>query len=91
MGLKLKEVEIEDESPFIGKPLKDVEVKAGRPFLVVALIKSDGTVTQKPPLSTILQSKDRLLLMGHEDELPQLADKVNPMKGMTYRGSKAGR
>lgn len=86
IGLQLAESQIESGSPLDGQSLRNVERGGTGNLLIVAVKKSDGTILRHPPAETILQSQDIVVLLGHQDDMSQLALKAKSQAAKIYRG-----
>lgn len=91
IGLYFSELEVAAGSPLIDRPLGDIEVKSNHGFLIVGLRRSDGSTVINPGGDMKLASGDLVIALGHQDDIPQLAQKFNATAPqMRYRGAKMG-
>lgn len=88
IGLQLAEYRIESGSPLEGQSLRNVERNGSGNCLIVAVKKLDGTILRHPPADTVLQTQDIVILLGHQDDLPQLAVKAKSQGIKMYRGAR---
>lgn len=88
LDLQVHEFTIAANSPLIGKTIRDLEVRGQGIFLVVALRQRDGTVSTHPQPTVELCPGDTVLVMGHQDDLPQFTRRQGLNQQMQYRGSK---
>jgi voltage-gated potassium channel len=88
IGLNLDELQISATSPLQGQTLSAIEIQGNRGFLIVGLRKRDGEVVLNPPGETPLQVGDVVIVVGHHDDLPQLAKRYVLSKELIYRGAK---
>lgn len=90
IGLQLDELEIADGSPLENRPLADLEVRGNQGFLVVAVRRRDGTILLNPATETVLQPKDVVIVLGHQDDIPQLVSRyqLTHHHQITYRGAR---
>lgn len=87
INVRLDELTIFSGSPFIGKTISRLEIQGKGTFIIVALRRLDGTVIKNPQPGVILEAGDKVIVMGHRNDLPRFA-KVNESKSkMRYRGS----
>ncbi len=86
IGLEMIEARIEAGSPMVGQTLRSVELTGSGGIVIVAIKKADGTVLRNAPSDTILGALDTLILLGHREDLPQLALKAKPAATRVYRG-----
>lgn len=86
--LKLEELSITSNSPFVNQPISEMETGGQGAFVVVALRQLDGTILIHPSHSFILQEGDTVILLGHQGDLPQFARRFSMKRsGLTYRGT----
>lgn len=88
IGLSLDELKISANSPLSGHRVADIEVQGNRGFLIVAVRRHDGQVILNPPGETPLLTGDVVIVVGHHDDLPQLAKRYVLQKEMIYRGAR---
>ncbi|TWT88810.1 Inner membrane protein YbaL [Pseudobythopirellula maris] len=88
IGLKLDELPIAAGSPLDGGTVGDIDLKGNRAFLVVAVRRADGGVAVDPPAEFALTGGDTVLVLGHANELPQLARRYAATKEILYRGAR---
>ena len=87
IGLQITEVPIDDAMAADQTTVRDVERHGEGGFILVAIKRKDGTFIKNPNAAELLLAGDRLLVLGHQEELPQLVRKVTKQDtGMTYRG-----
>ena len=89
MGLQLDELQIDSGSLLTGRTLADIQVHGNRGFLIVALRKACGETVVNPPGEALLEAGDTVIVLGHEDDIPQLVNRYALKREMTYRGVKA--
>ncbi len=75
LGLRLDELEIQDASPLIDGSIADLKIRGKRPFLIVALRTLQGEVRLNPSSSDRLRQGDRVVILAHEADLPQLCSR----------------
>lgn len=88
IGLKLAELEVSAGSPLDGHQVSDIELKGNRSFLIVAVRHASGDIVVDPPADCPLSRGDTVIVLGHADELPQLARRYVAEEEIMYRGSK---
>ncbi|MEZ6073622.1 MAG: NAD-binding protein [Pirellulales bacterium] len=88
IGLEFKELEVGTDSPLAGKTLADIEVRGNHGFLIVGVRRSGGETTLNPSPSTGLSSGDVVIVLGHNNDIPQVAARffARP-RTTTYRGA----
>lgn len=65
LGVHMSEVQVHDESPLIGKTVKDIEIEGTGAYLIVAIRHDDGTLVAKPHGDTNIHALDSIIVMGH--------------------------
>ncbi|KAA1261867.1 Voltage-gated potassium channel Kch [Rubripirellula obstinata] len=87
MGLRFDELVVQADSWLVEKRISDIELHSNHGFLIVGMRGSDGTHQLNPPPTTKLHAGDVVIILGHQDDIPELADRftAKPAK-MTYRG-----
>lgn len=87
IGLQFSELTVHAGSPLEDKRLKDIEIRSNHGFLIVALRKAEGSTMLNPPAETELAAEDVVIVLGHKDDIPQLAARFSTgTNKMTYRG-----
>ena len=87
IGLQFEELNVAPDSPLCNRALGEIEVRSNHGFLIVALRRSDGTTLLNPPTSTKLTAGDVVIVLGHDNDIPQLAQRFSATsKKITYRG-----
>ena len=86
IGVVLEEFEVSEA--LIGHTVGDVERCGAGGFMVVAVRRVGGTILRNPDQSCVLAEQDRILLLGHRENLPDLerAFKVHSTP-LRYRGA----
>lgn len=88
IGLQIAEAKIESGSPLAGKTLRSAEVIGSGGVVIIAIKKSDGTIMPHPAGETILEPHDTIILLGHNDTIPQLTIKTKSEVTRMYRGAR---
>jgi voltage-gated potassium channel len=73
MEFRLEEVEIAPGSTFVGRTLRDLDVRDRTGALVLALREHDGSFRTNPSPDTVMASGQVLIAIGTQDELEALA------------------
>lgn len=84
--VQLDEFVIPPNSSLIGTSLGDLLVRGKRNFIIVAIRRADGQTITNPSDTTALTTGDTLILMGHEGDIPQIAQHYALKRQMQYRG-----
>ncbi len=87
IGLQFDELEVSPGSPLANQPLSNIEVRSNHGFLIVGIRHADGSTTLNAAADTKLLEGDVVIVLGHKDDIPQLAERFSSKsKKMTYRG-----
>ena len=87
IGLEFDEIPIDATSALAERTLGDIEVRSNHGFLVVGIRQSDGNTILNPPTDTKLAAGDVVIVLGHENDTAQLAERyASGRNKMTYRG-----
>ena len=87
IGLQFDELRVESNSPLVGKTLGDIEVRSNHGFLIVGIRRDDGSTVINPAGDTSLFAGDIVIVLGHDDDIPQLASRFSSSAKITYRGA----
>lgn len=87
LDIQLSELVIDDDSSLVGGTIGDIELRGQGTFIIVALRRADGEVMIHPNRHTYLIKGDSVILMGHQGDMPNFAQKLALKKQMRYRGA----
>lgn len=85
IGLEMTEVIVAQGSYLEGRAVGEIEAEAGG-FVIVAVKTSDGKLLRATDQSIRLNSGDALVILGHQDVLPELTRRAKPAPTTAYRG-----
>jgi len=87
IGLRFDQLEVADGAALVGKPLGSIEIRSNHGFRVVGIRSRQGQTLMNPPGDTVLNAGDVVIVLGHHDDIPQLAERfVDAAPKITYRG-----
>ena len=90
IGLQFDDLKVHAESPLANRALSEIEVQSNHGFLIVGIRHADGSISINPSAQTRLQAGDTVIVLGHDDDIPQLAARFTSTKPkITYRGATA--
>lgn len=69
LEIQLEELELREGADVLGKSLQEVAIRKRTGTTILAIKKSDGRILTNPPVSTVLESGDRLILVGTANQL----------------------
>jgi voltage-gated potassium channel len=78
LELEIEQVEIGEESPFIGRALKDTGIRSEHGVIVIAIRRADGAMIFNPFADTVIEVKDALVALGSHSSLETLEQMANP-------------
>ena len=78
LELEIEQVEIGQDSPFIGRPLKETGIRSEHGVIVIAIRRADGVMIFNPFADTIIEEKDALVALGSHSSLETLEKMANP-------------
>jgi voltage-gated potassium channel len=78
LELEIEQVEIGEDSPFIGRALKDTGIRSEHGVIVIAIRRADGDMIFNPFADTIIQESDALVALGSHSSLETLEQMANP-------------
>ncbi|HET6489194.1 MAG TPA: potassium channel protein [Syntrophales bacterium] len=73
LELRMDEMEICEGSPLIGKSLEESEIRQRYGLIIVAVKKESGKMIFNPVASYVIQSGDKLIALGEEDNVSKLS------------------
>ncbi|MGF1492054.1 MAG: potassium channel family protein [Microcoleaceae cyanobacterium] len=88
VDLQLDELAVPIDSALIGQQIGDLDIRGQRAFLVIALRRQDGALINHPEPQVKLQGADTLIVLGHQGDIPQLAQQYRLKQEIRYRGAK---
>jgi voltage-gated potassium channel len=71
--VQIDELTVGDTSSLVGKTVRELEIRGKGAFIVIALRRNNGELISHPHPSFLLNSQDTLIVLGHQEELPQFA------------------
>jgi voltage-gated potassium channel len=87
IGLQFHELTVASDSALVNKTLNQIEVRSNHGFLIVGIRHADGSTVLNPPPETELLAGDIVIVLGHDDDIPQLAQRFSSIGNrITYRG-----
>jgi voltage-gated potassium channel len=72
LDLQMEEITISEQSPFIGKNLKDVCRKRDTGVIIVGIKKADGKMVFNPGGMSNFDARDTLIVLGQPSEITKL-------------------
>jgi voltage-gated potassium channel len=87
IDMQIADLDIPADSPFVGQNVAYVEVRGRHSFVIVAVRKANGTAIPRPDSSLLLGAGDRLVVIGHKDDIPQFVQRFQAKRGIQYRGN----
>ena len=72
--VQMEELQIKEESPFVDKTLMELQVRGKGAFMIIALRRLNDRLIFRPSATQLLNAGDSLIILGHQDKLPQFAE-----------------
>jgi voltage-gated potassium channel len=89
IDVQIDELVVPVNSALVGLTIGDLEVRGKGTFIVVALKQSDGQSITHPSHSTVLSGGDKVIVLGHQGDIPQFVRQFELRRQLRYRGAKA--
>jgi voltage-gated potassium channel len=86
IDLKIDEFPIPAHSSLDGKNLNEVETIGQGAFLIVGIKQADGTMVHNVEKSHVIRAGDRLIILGHRQDIPAFAARHLSTAVVNYRG-----
>lgn len=86
LHLRIDEFPIPLLSPLDGKTLADIETIGQGIFLIIGVRRTDGSIVDNPGKEDRIHVGDRLVIVGHEEDIPKFAARHITPRPMQYRG-----
>ncbi len=88
IDIQVNELLVSPESPLLRRAIGEVENNSKGTFIIVALKRADGTVLIHPSHEEVLQVNDAIMIMGHQGDMPNFAQRSAARSQMRYRGAR---
>ncbi|MGC1308205.1 MAG: potassium channel protein [Phormidesmis sp.] len=88
IDIQVNELSVLADSPLKGRTIGAVETHGRGTFIVVALKRKDTTIVVHPGPDEILQEGDAVMIMGHQGDMPNFAQRSAAKSQMRYRGAR---
>lgn len=88
IDIQVNELLVSAESPLLGRTISDVETGGRGTFIVVALRRQEGDVVIHPGHQEILTEGDAVMIMGHQGDMPNFAQRSAARSQLRYRGAR---
>ncbi len=87
LGLEVHEARMDPNSDLVDCQISEVETTSNQGLLIIGLYRADGSSMLHPDPATVLQVGDTLVFMGHSQDVPELARRIESQgPELTYRG-----
>ncbi len=77
LELAAEQIEVANGSPFVGRSIKDANLRQEFGVIVVAIKRKAGHMEFNPPPEAVLADNDQLVVLGNADQLKSLESKAN--------------
>ena len=86
LGLRIEELTLPRSSPLIGRPVRAIEIGGNHGFLIVGIVRANGQTIVNPEEDETLGAGDKVIVLGHSDDLPELRRRYELASPVIYRG-----
>ena len=80
--------ELPADNSLVGGTIADIELRGKGTFIIVALRRADGEVIVHPAHNLYLAKGDSVILMGHQGDMPNFAQRAALKREIRYRGAR---
>ncbi len=88
IDIQVNELAVSPDSALLKRTIGDVESHSQGTFIVVALKRANGTIIVHPAHQEVLQENDSVMIMGHQGDMPNFAQRSAMKSQLRYRGAK---
>jgi voltage-gated potassium channel len=88
LGLDVEEFSIPPKSNLVGMTPADLETAGSSAFLIVAIVRADGTSIQSPAMDMKFEEGDILIVVCHSGQAPAFTEVFEVKREIHYRGAK---
>ncbi|MGI8933495.1 MAG: potassium channel family protein [Phormidesmis sp.] len=91
IDIQVNELAVSADSALLGRTIGDVEIHGKGTFIIVALKRADGTIVIHPGHQEALYEGDTVMIMGHQGDMPNFAQRSAAKSQLRYRGARVRR
>ncbi len=88
IDIQVNELNVSPDSALLNRTIGDLESHSQGTFIVVALKRAKGTIIVHPTHQEVLQENDTVMIMGHQGDMPNFAQRSAMKSQLRYRGAK---
>jgi voltage-gated potassium channel len=88
IDVQVNELAVRPDSSLLGRAIGDVERGGGGTFIVVALKRKNGNIVVHPKPHETLSEGDTVIIMGHQSDMPNFAQRHAAKSQLRYRGAR---
>ncbi|MEM6448892.1 MAG: NAD-binding protein [Cyanobacteria bacterium P01_D01_bin.105] len=88
IDIQVNELVVSPDSALLRRTVGELENHSQGTFIIVALKRADGTVTIHPNHQEVLQENDVVMIMGHQGDMPNFAQRSAVKNQLRYRGAR---
>ncbi len=86
IDVQVNELVVRPDSYLLGRAIGDVERGSGGTFIVIALKRQNGQLLVHPKPHETLAEGDTVIIMGHQSDMPNFAQRHAARRQLRYRG-----
>ena len=88
IDVQMNELPVLADSPLLGRTIGDLEARGRGTFIVIAVKQQDGSTAIPPDRQQVLQQGDTVMIMGHQGDMPNFAQRSAAQSQLRYRGQR---
>jgi voltage-gated potassium channel len=77
LDLEMEQIDVFPESPFVGRALKDTDIRTEHGVIIIAINRAGGMIFN-PQADTIIQARDVFVAIGSRESVSRLEALANP-------------
>ena len=86
IDIQMNELAVSVESPLLDRTIGDLEARSQGTFIIVGLRREDGSTVVHPGSQEMLRAGDTVMIMGHQRDMPNFAQRSAVKSQLRYRG-----
>ena len=88
IDVQINELSVSLDSPLLGRTISELETRGRGTYIVVAIKQDNGHMLIHPDRQLILREGDTVMIMGHQEDMPNFAQRSAIRSELRYRGQR---